>query len=66
MSGTRPTPDKREVCNGGHGMRVATANAKREPREAAAEVSRIQSERNGCLPLAPRSGLGSVIGVLWI
>src|SRR5258706_12803739 len=31
-------------------------NAKRKPREAAAKDSRMQFERNGCLPLAPRSG----------
>ena len=34
-------------------------NAKRQPREAAASGARMQTERNGCLPLAARSGWGS-------
>ena len=33
-----------------------SANAKRQPREAAAIDARMQTQRNGCLPLAARSG----------
>src|SRR5438445_12020716 len=36
--------------------RSLTPNDEREPREAAAPGSRMQYDRNGCLPLAPRSG----------
>src|SRR2546430_7748939 len=36
--------------------RAKWPNEKREPREAAASDSGTQSQRNGCLPLAPRSG----------
>ena len=34
----------------------AAENDERQPREAAAADARIQAERNGCLPLAARSG----------
>src|SRR3954471_23384356 len=37
-------------------MTTIPPKAKREPGEAAANDSRKQSERNGCLPWAPRSG----------
>ena len=36
--------------------RFVMPNAKRQPQEAAANDDRIQVERNGCLPLAARSG----------
>ena len=41
----------------------AATNAKRQPREAAAAGTRIHAERNGCLPLAARSGWASSCGL---
>jgi hypothetical protein len=36
------------------GGQMTQGNEEREPREAAAADSRMRSELNGCLPLAPR------------
>src|ERR1019366_7945917 len=37
----------------------ALSNSNRQPREAAVSGARTQTERNGCLPLAARSGWAS-------